>query len=221
MVTVKKKEAIDYPKVLIVGKSGKGKTYSFRDMPENTTGFINAELKPLPFKKNFKYHAKPKKFEGLLKALEDYSNNPEIEVIVIDSLSAVFEMLLKEARDIYSNWDVWNYYNKKIGELLFKIKNIEKEVFATAHYEILSSEEESEKRVKVKGKEWEGMIEKEFTFVMYAEDKYKSDKPEYFYKLAGENISAKCPPDIFGLDVLKIENNAFVALNKIREFYHS
>lgn len=216
----KKKEAIDFPKILYVGASGKGKTYSFRNMNENTTGFINVELKPLPFKKDFKYHAKPKKFEGVLKALDDYAKNPEIECIVIDSLSAAFEVLLKEARDIYTNWDVWNYYNKKIGELLNKIKTIEKEVFVTAHYEIIDIEGETEKRVKVKGKEFEAMIEKEFTFVLYSQDKFKGDKAEYFFRLAGEGLSAKCPPDVFGHDVIKVDNDSQVVLEKIRAFYN-
>lgn len=151
MITKAKKEAIDFPKILYVGASGKGKTYSFRNMDENTTGFINVELKPLPFKKSFKYHAKPKQFAGVIKALEDYAANPEIDVIVIDSLSAVFEILLKEARDTYANFEIWNFYNKKIGELLNKIKLVEKEVFVTAHYEILTNEDDAEKRVKVKG----------------------------------------------------------------------
>lgn len=220
MITKAKKEAIDFPKILYVGASGKGKTYSFRNMDENTTGFINVELKPLPFKKTFKYHAKPKQFAGVLKALEDYAANPEIDVIVIDSLSAVFEILLKEARDTYANFEIWNFYNKKIGELLNKVKLVEKEVFVTAHYEILTNEDDAEKRVKVKGKEWEGMIEKEFTFVLYAEDKFKGDKGEYFLKLAGEGISAKCPPDVFGSDIMKVDNDSKVVLDKIRAFYN-
>lgn len=195
-------------KVLLVGQSGKGKTYSFRNMNEISTGFINTELKPLPFRKNFKYHAKPKKFVGLMKALEDFEKNEEIKVIVIDSLSAAFESLVEEARSLYTNWDVWNYYNKKIGEFMKKVKEINKEIFITAHYEVLNVEGAPEKRVKAKGKEWEGVIEKEFTIVLYAEDKWKSDTPEYFYRLAGEGMSAKCPPDMFKDNPIRIPNDA-------------
>lgn len=141
----------DYYKVLFVGQSGKGKTYSFRNMDESSTGFINSENKPLPFKKNFKYHARPKKFAGLVKALEDYAANPEIKVIVVDSISAAFENLVEEARALYTNWDIWNYYNKKLGEFFKKVKDIEKEVFITAHYEVLNVEGSPERRVKSKG----------------------------------------------------------------------
>jgi phage anti-repressor protein len=177
-------------------------------MNENTTGFINTENKPLPFRKNFKYHARPKAFAGVMKALEDYAANPEIEVIVIDSLSAAFEVLVEEARSLYTNWDIWNFYNKKIGELMKKIKNVNKEVFITAHYEVLNVEGSPERRVKAKGKEWEGVIEKEFTIVLYAEDKWKSDTPEYYFRLAAEGSSAKCPPDLFENNPIRIPNNA-------------
>jgi hypothetical protein len=208
----------DYYKVLLVSQSGKGKTYSFRNMNQDTTGFINVENKPLPFKNNFKYHARPKKYAGVLKALEDYASNPDIEVIVIDSLSAVFEILIKEMRDNYSGWDVWGNYNKLIGEFLERIKNVQKEIFLTAHYEILNSEGEPEKRVKVKGKEHEGTIEKEFTMVLYADSKFTRGVPEYNFRLAQEGTSAKCPPEIFGPDIYSVPNDSKMVFDKIKEF---
>lgn len=209
----------DYYKILIVSQSGKGKTYSFRNMDENSTGFINAEIKPLPFTKNFKHHAKPKKFAGVMRALQDYAANPEIGCIVLDSVSAAFEILVKELRDNFTGWDVWNNYNKQIGELFDLIKRIEKEVFVTAHYEILNIEGEPEKRVKAKGKEWEGQIEKEFTMVLYSNIGYKNGVPEdYFFRLSEQGASAKCPPGIFGEGVYKIPNDSNEVLKKVLEF---
>ena len=88
----------DYYKVLLVSQSGKGKTYSFRNMNKETTGFINVELKPLPFKGNFKYHGKPTAQGGVFAALKAYNDNKEIDCIVIDSLSAVLDLFLAEAK---------------------------------------------------------------------------------------------------------------------------
>lgn len=208
----------DFYKVLLVGQTGKGKTFSFRNLNENTTGFINTENKPLPFRKNFKYHARPKKFIGLMKAIEDYAANPEINLIVIDSISAAFDILLEEMRTLYSGFDIWNNYNKKIGEMMKLIKNTNKEIFITAHYEILNLEGDPERRVKVKGKEWEGVIEKEFTIVLYAEDKWKNDEPEYFYRLAGEGMSAKCPPDMFEKNPVRVPNDAKLVFDAIVKY---
>jgi hypothetical protein len=133
-----------------------GKTYSFRNLNETTTGFINVEDQGLPFKKKFKYHAKPVNAPSAIKALEDYANNPEIELIVFDSFSAYVDLLLSLSRKDKKNFDVWNMYNDEIGKFFTLLKRIKKEVIITAHYEILNIEGDQTKRVKVKGKEWEG-----------------------------------------------------------------
>ncbi len=54
---------------------------------------------------------------------------------------------------------------------------------------------------------------------MYADSKF-NDKglPEYFFRLVGEGLSAKCPPDIFGPEVTVIPNDCNEVVNKIVEF---
>jgi hypothetical protein len=211
----------EYYKILIVGPTGKGKTTSFEKMSRVTTGFINVENKPLGFDEPFKYHARPKRFAGVMKALQDYADNPEINVIILDSLSATFEILVQEMRVNFSGYEIWGNYNKQISELFSLIKRIEKEVFVTAHYEILNQEGSPEKRVKVKGKEWEGQVEREIMVVLYAQDRWKDERPEYFFKLAGEGTSAKCPTKIrkmFGEDVYTIPNDSNMVLDKVVEF---
>lgn len=88
------------------------------------------------------------------------------------------------------------------------------------HYEILNIEGAPEKRIKVKGKEFEGMIEKDFTMVLYADSKInpKTSLPEYFFNAYEENTSSKCPPDLLGTGILKIENDCKIILEKINEF---
>ena len=208
----------DYYKILLVSQTGKGKTYSFRNMDPEKTGFINAENKPLPFKNNFKYCARPKAFGGCMKALEDYAANPEINCIVIDSLSAVMDMLIEEMRAQYRGFDVWGNYAIKLGEFLKKVKLAEKEIFLTAHYETLNIENSTEKRVKTKGKEYEGVIEKEFTMVLYSDCKFQDEKPQYFFVTVGEGISAKVPPGIFEEGLIRIPNDSKIVLDNILKF---
>jgi hypothetical protein len=210
---------MDYYKVLLVGMSGKGKTYTFRDLDPNTTGFINVENKPLPFKNNFKHYVKAPNYPDAYKAIIEFGKNPEITCIVLDSFSAYMDNVLFEARKTKKNFEIWSMYNEEIGKLTDLLKRVPKHAFIAAHYEILGIEGNMEKRVKVKAKEWEGQVEKEFTVVLYSDSKIdpKTRKPEYFYHLFLENASAKCPPDIFG-DVLEIPNNAQFMLDKINEF---
>lgn len=218
----------EYYKVLIISPPGKGKTFSFRNVNPDTIGFMNIENKPLPFKNNFKYHFRPDSKSGdpiskdrvdINNTLVAYAKNPEIEAIGFDSLSAYMDMLLNEARATKKGYDIWNFYNEELGKFFTLVKKIQKEVIITCHYEILGIEGNQEKRAKVKGKEWEGLIEKEFTIVLYGDNKFQDNgTPEYFFKTAEENASAKCPPGIFGEGTYKIPNDAKVLLEKIAEF---
>jgi hypothetical protein len=211
----------DYYKVLLVSQSGKGKTYSFRNMNPDTTGFVNMENKPLPFKNSFKYHARPTSTVNAKLSLKEYAENPEIDCIVFDSLSAYFDMLLSEARATKKGFDIWNQYNDEIGKFFNYLKSINKEVFITAHYEWIQDEGGArERRVKVKGKEWEGVIEREFTVVLFADRKIdvNTRKIEAWFDLVLDNSSSKCPPDIFGEDTIKIPNDSKVIFDKITEF---
>jgi len=212
-------ETRDYYKVLIVAPSGYGKTMSARNLNKETTGMINVENKPLPFKGGFKYHIKPKTVTEATNALIEYAKDPKITSIFLDSISAIFDIALLDCRNRYKGFDVWNAYNTEIQKFIDLIKRVPKEVFITAHYEILGIEGSQEKRVKVKGKELEGVIEKDFTIVLYSGKKF-NDKgiPEYYLNLVEENTSAKCPPDIFGEGVLRVSNDCNEVLKKIEEF---
>lgn len=211
----------DYYKILLVSQPGKGKTYSFRNMDPETTGFINVENKPLPFKNKFKYHVRPKNSMEVKAALREYAGNKEIESIVFDSLSTYFEMVLADARATKKGFDIWNYYNEEVAKFLNYIKSIPKEVFVTAHYEWVENEGGAkERRTKTKGKEWLGILEKEFTIVLFAERKndIENKKVEAWFDLALDDSSSKCPPDIFGQEVFQIPNDSKIVLDKILEF---
>ena len=209
----------DFYKILVVGASGKGKTYMFRNMDVNTTGFINVENKPLPFKNTFKYHKRVSSAKEALDTLIEYGKNPEIKSIVFDSFSAYMDLVLADARATKRGFDVWTQYNEEISKFHSILNLVPKEVFVTGHYEILDVEGTPEKRFKVHGKENEGRVERHYTVVMYADNKYdENNKSQYYLQLSGEGISAKCPPDIFGEDVITIPNDGKYILEKVLEF---
>src|ERR1700739_2171644 len=187
-------------------------------MNPETTGFINAENKPLPFKNSFKYHKRCDTYLEVLDTIKEYAKNPEITSIVIDSFSAYAELLRAEARRTKKGFDVWNMYNEEIGRFNTYVKKCQKEVFITAHYEYVGIEGNLEKRVKVSAKEWEGNFERDYTVVLYTDKRFnEKGKPVYSYNLVEENSSAKCPPDIFGEDIINIPNDCqdiFDAVNK-------
>jgi len=209
----------DFYKILVVGQSGKGKTYGARTLDALTTGFVNVEDKPLPFKNHFMNHTRCVSTSEAKEAIRKYATDPNIKVIVIDSLSGYMETLLRECRATKKNFDIWNLYNEEIGKLLSYIKSIQKEVIIMAHYEMSENEGDNEKFVKVKGKEWKNLIEKEFTICLYA-DRNKDDKGvvHAWLDLSLDASSSKCPPDIFGEGVNRIDNDYQYLVEKIAEF---
>lgn len=209
-------------KILLLSQSGKGKTYSTRNLDPDTTGFINCEEKPLPFRNKFKYYIEPRSHTEAYDALIRFSQIAEIEAIVIDSFSSYFEMLLSEARATKRNFDVWNLYNDEIQKFMRLVKRCPKHVFLTGHYEMIDIEGAQEKRAKVKGKEWEGLVEKEFTIVMYGDRRLDENKKvQAWFDINLDGSSAKCFPDLFGEDVHRIPNDCKYILDKINEFNRS
>lgn len=85
-------------KVLLVSASGSGKTMSAQNLDRNITGFLNIENKPLPFKGDFKYSIVPKNISDINNILVEWAKTPEITSIYIDSLSAIFDMILLDSR---------------------------------------------------------------------------------------------------------------------------
>jgi hypothetical protein len=207
----------DYYKILYLSQPGKGKTYSLINMDRSKTGYINADDKPLNFDGPFKYHARPRKFAGVVKALEDYIINPDIDVIVLDTISNTFDLLLEEMRTNFKGYDIWSNYNIQITRLLKIIKAAQKEIIVIGHYEILNMEGNVEKRLKVHGKEHEGRIEGHFTLVLYADVKFKDNKPEYYFRTVEEGTSAKSPPKIFN-GAIAIPNDSKMVIEKVVEF---
>lgn len=142
----------DFYKVLIQGQSGMGKSYMAKNLDPKTTGYINVENQPLPFKNNFTNFVRPTTANEAMTNLVKFANDPEIKVIYFDSFSAYMDLVLKEARATKRGFDVWSEYNTKIAEFHEVLNKIKKEVFVTGHYEILGIEGSEEKRLKVHGK---------------------------------------------------------------------
>ena len=203
----------------LVGMSGRGKTMAFRNMNPETTGFINAEAKPLPFENKFKHYCTPNTWQEIYQKLIEYAKNKEIEIVVLDSFSAYVESLLRNARETKKGFDIWNMYNEEIGKLMYIIKRYPKDIFVSAHYEWVETEEGAiEKRIATKGKEWKGMIEKEFTVVHYADMKLVDGKRKYSIVLNSDGkSSAKTPPMFLEEGQEEIENDYIPFINRMNE----
>lgn len=181
---------------LLVGSPGRGKTMSFRNMDTETTGYINAENKPLPFINKFKHYSAPNNWQECYQKLIEYAKNDAITVVVLDSLSAYMDSLLKTAYDTKRGFDIWNFFNEEVGKLMYVIKNFPKHIVVTAHSEWVETENGArERRVMVPGGKKKGTIEAEFTIVTFADLLMVDEKRKYIIELnSNGETSAKTPP---------------------------
>lgn len=214
-----------YAKVAIVGPTGSGKSYLSKTADKQTTGLINAELKPLPYKTEpFRFSGSPKTWAGFMKNLEDYGNNPEIKRIIIDSQSMAFETLNNEMGSKYVNWDIPKNYNKEVYKYLALMKSIEKDIIILAHDELVKLDDMSkQRRMTVHNKEYEGKIERQYTVVLYTGTRLEKGRPTYFLNTFEEGTSTKTPeglfPDKNGDNLMEIPNDAAYIFNCVERYY--
>lgn len=210
------------PVTIIVGGSGRGKTTSIRTLDPKRTLVFNTEYKPLPFKnKAFEKHNHYlKTADSLLDYLVALPQAKDIDVVVVDSFSAWTDMLRKECELKFKGFERWNVYNAKVGELFDLLKKSEKYTFLIGHDEIIESEEEgTTKRLKVSGKQWEGMCEKEAVVVLWATTaKDEEGKIKYVFQTQTNGVtSAKSPMGMF--DEFEIDNDLRLVVDRISEYF--
>lgn len=221
---------LDYPLIMICGDSGSGKSYSIRNLDKERTKIINLENKILPFKAalEFKHQTYPESIEQFNREIENVLKVEAMyDVVIIDSFIKFVEMLLEKAKIEQKGYEIYNYYNVMVRSFLNKIKrNKGRFVVLTAIPERVEFIQPSgaittSRRVKVSGKEHEGLIEKEFTIVLFTDVRQEKDKgkpPEYRFITNNDGThSAKSPPDLFGSQY--IENDLDKVIKKIKEYY--
>ena len=210
--------------IMVLGPSGRGKSFSLRNLPQKFTLILNHERKTLPFKKSGDFkQERPTNVKETFKLLDSAVNNKNIRIVVIESLSAFLDMLLAEARVLKTGWDVFTYYNEKIYyffERIRKLNDADKHTIVISHDDININDLSGETTVtaKVKGQEWKGAVEKEFDIVLHAEMNLdENGKAQYHFRTqTNGTVPAKSPYEMFE-DIL-IDNDLAFVFKKIKEY---
>ncbi len=218
-------ERLYWAKVAIVGPTGSGKSYLTKTANRKTTGYINTENKPLPYKTEpFVFEGKPKTWSGFIKNLKDYAQNPDITDIIIDSQTMALQRLNREMQTTFSGWDIAKNYNRSAYEYFELMKSIEKDVIVISHDEFVKVDDGTkQKRMTIHNKEYEGKVEEQYTIVLYTGTRVKDNKPEYFLRTFEQDTSTKTPeglfPDKNGNNLLEIPNDAAYILKSVKAYY--
>ncbi len=208
---------------LVIGSSGSGKTSSLRNMPLEKTVLINTELKSmLPFRG----HARLKKhwllndIHKLMMGLELLEKDPDIEYIVLDSLSYLMNMYeLQVVKTAVDSRGAWGYYGDFYKNIIMLIKKSSKNWVILCHPKEVFDEKAGEIRVSaaIKGS-LSGLVEADFNVVAYTDVSANEEgMPLYRFlvKKTKESLSksVKSPFDMF--------DEAYTKSNDVMEVFEA
>ena len=206
--------------VLIIGKSGSGKTYSLKNFKKNEVGIISVEKGRLPFKSDLQVAKVPANFEGvkdyatlyrakyawILKAIESGKFK---SVVIDDSQYLLANELFDRAAE--KGFDKFTQMAANFRGLIHAINESEDEnkiVYFLHHTEI---DADGREKAKTIGKMLDEKLTIEgcFDIVIYCQD-------HKFYTQTNGQSTAKTPEEMFDLE---IPNDLKAVDVAIREYY--
>lgn len=202
--------------VLIIGKSGSGKSTSLRNFKSDEVGIINVISKPLPFKNvNGLKTVDTDNYADVKKVIEG-SKTPSI--VIDDAGYLITNQFMRKHSNTGGGNAVFSLYNDiadsfwNLTEQIKKLPN-NKIVYILMHED---KNDFGDIKPKTIGKliDEKVCLEGLFSIVLRAK---KVDKNYYFFTQATDGDVAKSPIGMF--DELYIENDLKAVDDKIREFY--
>lgn len=208
--------------VLIIGRSGSGKTYSLKNFKEGEVGVISVEKGRLPFRSSIKTIKVPKdptegqakdaasvnaaKYVWIMKAIR----NAKAKAIVIDDSQYLLVNELFD-RTYERSYDKFTDMAKHFRDLIHFINEMEEDdkiVYFLHHSEL---DTDGREKTKTCGKMLDEklVVEGCFDIVIYCQD-------HKFFTQSNGQSTAKTPEDMFPLE---IPNDLKAVDETIREYY--
>lgn len=211
--------------VCIMGESGSGKTTAMRNLPPESTMYIDADQKGLSWRgwrkayntenKNYLCTSDKDKVLKMLTRVNDDPNMAHIKTVVIDTINGIMvddEM----ARMKEKNYDKWADLALAVyGLVLYALKmRQDLTVVFVAHAQTERDESGNVwTHVKTSGKKLDKIVlESKFTTVLLA----KCLDGRYVFETAANNSTAKSPMGAF--DDVVIENDIMKVLEQLEDY---
>ena len=208
--------------VLVMGRSGSGKTYSIKNFRPDEVGVISVEKGRLPFKSDIKVAKIPKDFgtkdnykllnQRKYEWLENVIETAKVKSIVIDDSQylLVNEMFDRAKETGYQKFTDMAVNFRDLIHYINEIEEPDKIVYFLHHSE---TDEKGREKAKTIGKMLDEklVIEGCFDVVLYCED-------QKFYTQANGQSSAKTPEGMF--DAVEIPNDLSMVDAAIRSYWN-
>ena len=207
--------------VLVMGRSGSGKTYSLKNFSPDEVCVISVEKGRLPFKTDIKVAKIPNNFKDvndyatlnrakyawLMRAIE----TAKYKAVVIDDSQYLLVNELFD-RSAEKGYDKFVQMAANFRNLIHSINSLDQEdkiVYFLHHTE---TDTDGREKVKTIGKMLDEKLTVEgcFDIVLYCQD-------HKFYTQSNGQSTAKSPEDMFDLE---IPNDLKLVDSKIREYYN-
>lgn len=189
------------PNIFIVGPSGSGKSTSLRNLNPERTFILNCEQKVLPFRSAASF--KRQRYINTLTDFHDYFKKglatEDIDYIVIESFTALSEIVLLQAKRTKVGYDAYGWYGDEIFKILLQSKNTDKYVIFTGIEDLVLDEAgQATRMIKVEGQRLKGTVEKEFVIVLHTFVKPdEKNQMQYMFLTNADGIcSAKSPMEM-------------------------
>ena len=209
--------------VLIMGRSGSGKTYSLKNFKPNEVGVISVEKGRLPFRSQIKVAKIPKYGEGTEDAksygainrakyvwLEKAIETAKVKSVVIDDSQYLLVNELFD-RAYEKGYDKFVQMAANFRELIHFINELEEPDKIVYFLHHTDTDADGREKAKTIGKMLDEKLTVEgcFDIVIYCED-------HKFFTQSNGQSTAKTPEDMFELE---IPNDLKFVDEKIREYY--
>lgn len=209
--------------VLVMGRSGSGKTYSLKNFDPEEVGVISVEKGRLPFRSEIKVLRIPKYGEGSADAksygainrakyvwLENVIEKAKVKSVVIDDSQylLVNELFDRAYEKGYDKFVAMAANFRNLIHFINELEDDQKIVYFLHHSE---TDTDGREKTKTIGKMLDEKLTVEgcFDIVLYCQD-------HKFFTQSNGQSTAKSPEDMFDLE---IPNDLKAVDEKIREYY--
>lgn len=201
--------------VLVIGKSGSGKSASLRNFTKDEIGIVNVLSKPLPFKNELPT-INTDIYDDVKKVLEKSKVN---SIVIDDAGYLITNNFMRKHSNIGVGNAVYNFYNDMADKFWNLIEFSQKLPKEKITYFFMHEDKNDFGDIKPKtiGKILDDKVcvEGMFTIVLRAK---KVDKNYYFFTQATDGDVAKTPMGMF--KDLYIDNDLKLVDKTIREYYN-
>ena len=201
--------------VLIIGKSGQGKSTSLRNFGEEEISLINVSKKPLPFQKKFTKTIETDDYNKIHQLLDKSSSN---SIVIDDASYLITNMFMNKHSSLGGGNAVFQLYNNIGDEFWRIIEHIKSLPPQKVVYVIMHEERNDFGEVKPKtiGKmlDEKVCIEGMFTIVL----RCIADKGRHFFRTQTDGMDvAKSPMGMF--QDFEIDNDLKLVDGVIRQYW--